>query len=238
MGPQSPAYVPPQHRFVKRMTAMPEGPSRPPQIRCELLSWFRESAGPLAPAYEGAIRLLDDRGFPGRIHLIAHAVRDVCDRLIFVLDPQSEPHRVQYENEMDKIARDWPRLAGLRTGDDGQMPAEEFTIPYRVARSIDSLVDEHQTRRSRPSNSEMLFRHLMRKEPTQGQVNARVVKDFRSVRDWFMAWTHVRAENLTQVDEAELQNRFAAFERTLHSFVGGFFTTTKELDEILQQANQ
>jgi hypothetical protein len=211
---------------------MPESPSQPSRIRCELLNWFRESAAPLAPAYEGAFRLLDDGGFPGRVHFIAHAVRDICDRLIFVLDKQSSPPRVQYENEMDKIAKEWPTLSSFT-----QASAEEITIPYVVAARIDSLVDAHRSRRQRPSNQALLFRYLMLKEPTQAQVNERLVNDFERIRRWFMDWTHLRTENV-QMNESELQIRFSAFESMLHSFVGSFFTTTKELDEILQQTNQ
>jgi len=233
---------------------MPESPSPLPQIRCELLNWFRNSAAPLAPAYEGAFRLLDAGEFPGRIHFIAHAVRDMCDRLIYVLDPQLKGNRVQYENEMDTIAEEWPTIHRLSAAqderasndgsvavldvlDEGQASAEVITILYRMAVRIDSLVRAHRLRRERPSNQELLFRFLMRREPTQGQVNERLVKDFERVKGWFMKSAHFGAGEPVQVMEGELQERFSAFERMLHSFVGSFFTTTKELDEILRQAN-
>lgn len=77
-------------------------------LRRELLNWFRANAAPLSEAYEGAIRLIDDGDFPGRIHFVAHAVRDISDRLIYVLDPQLEAARVQYENAMDQIEKHWP----------------------------------------------------------------------------------------------------------------------------------
>ena len=80
--------------------------SRWKPLRRELLHWFRDNATPLAEAYEGAIRLVDDgEYFPGRIHFIAHAVRDISDRLVYVLDPQLKAGRVQYENEMDRIEK-------------------------------------------------------------------------------------------------------------------------------------
>ncbi len=81
-----------------------------PQKRHELLKWFSSNAKPLAEAYEGAIRLLNEGDFPGRIHFIAHAVRDIADRLVFVLDPQLKGRRVQYEQEMDGIEKLWPEL--------------------------------------------------------------------------------------------------------------------------------
>jgi len=209
-----------------------------PPRRRELLHWFHSNAPPLAGAYEGAIGLLDADDFPGRVHFIAHAVRDIADRLVFVLDPQLEGNRVQYENEMDKIEKLWPELETIQETRGERAARDEFTIDYRLALMVDSLVRAHRERRQRPSNHELLFRFLMRQEPSQGDVNQRLVSDFKKTRNWFMRWTHLRNNDVPQVDEGELRNQFNGFEGMLHSFVGGFFTGTRELDEILQQANK
>lgn len=208
-----------------------------PQRR-ELLNWFRTNAAPLADAYEGAIRLVDDGAFPGRIHFIAHAVRDICDRLVYVLDPQLKAGRVQYENQLDRIEKLWPHLESVRDNPDTAAPPETVQVDHRVAWLIDSLVKAHRERRQRPSNYELLFRFLMRKEPSQAAVNRRLVRDFAKTRAWFMDLTHLRREEVPAVDESELQTHFRNFEGMLHSFVGSFFTGTKELDEILRKANQ
>jgi hypothetical protein len=206
-------------------------------LRRELLHWFRDNATPLAEAYEGAIRLVDDDDFPGRIHFIAHAVRDISDRLVYALDPQLKAGRVQYENEMDRIEKLWPHL-NVPGPTDAAAETETVTIDYKVASIIDSLVTAHRERRERPSNYELLFRFLMRKEPLQAEVNQRLVRDFKRMREWFMARTHLRDNGVPPVDESELQTQFKKFEGMLHSFVGNFFTGKKELDEVLRQANQ
>ena len=77
----------------------------------------------------------------------------------------------------------------------------------------------------------------MRRDPSGGEVNERTVKVFKDTRDWFMKLTHLRETAAPIVPEDELQARFREFEITLYSFVGGFFTGTRELDVILQQAN-
>ena len=216
----------------------PTCPARWPQKRVELLRWFRNEAEPLAEAYEGAVRLLNDGGFPGRLHFISHAVRDIADRLVFVLDPQLIGSRVQYENEMDRIARDWPQLQAFNVGEASESAnPDSVTISYASASSINSLVQAHRERRQRPSNYELLFRYLMRNEPSRGDVNKRLVSDFRKMRQWFMDLAHLRATGPPKIDEAELQMQFSSFEGMLHSFVGDFFTGTTELDEILRQAN-
>ena len=207
-------------------------------LRRELLNWFRTNAAPLAEAYEGAIRLIDDGDFPGRIHFVAHAVRDISDRLVYVLDPQLKAGRVQYENELDRIEKHWPQLMSVGDTNDAVAETETLRINHKVASMIDSLVKAHRERRLRPSNYELLFRFLMRKEPLQAEVNERLVRDFAKMRGWFMDLTHLRREQTPVIDESELQTQFKKFEGMLHSFVGNFFTGKKELDEILRQANQ
>ncbi len=208
----------------------------PKQI--QLLNWFRLNATPLADAYYGAIQLLHDRHHHGRVHFIAHAVRDIADRLVFVLDPQLEGNRVQYEATLDKIMNKWPNLNKITNNDNKDFQHNLVTIDYDLAIMIDSLVKDHQKRRKRPSNYELLFRHLMRNEPSQGVVNERVIADFKKMRKWFMDRTHLRTKEAPQIEESELKTQFNKFEGMLYSFVGDFFAGTQELDEILYQANQ
>lgn len=212
--------------------------SRWTPLRRELLTWFRDNAAPLAEAYEGAIRLLGDGDFPGRIHFIAHAMRDISDRLVFVLDPHLNVKRVQYENELDRIEKLWTPLMSVRNPSDAAVTTASVRINYDVATIIDSLVGAHRERRQRPSNHELLLRFLMRKEPLQAEVNKRLVMEFSNMRNWFMSLTHLRNKGVPKVDESELQEQFRKFEGMLHSFVGNFFTGKKALDEILRQANE
>ncbi|MCX5645818.1 MAG: hypothetical protein NTZ17_14245 [Phycisphaerae bacterium] len=182
--------------------------------------------------------MLEQEDFPGRVHFISHAVRDIADRLVFVLDPQLEGGRVQYENEMDKIEKLWPKLQTIEETTGGPAAQDAVRIDYGLALRIDSLVGAHRKRRQRPSNSELLFQYLMRQEPSRAEVSQRLVSDFKKMRDWFMDLTHLRRDKTPTVDEYELRAQFSKFEGVLHSFVGDFFTGTAELDEILQQANQ
>lgn len=206
-------------------------------VRRELLNWFHINATSLVSAYAGAILLLDNRGFPGRLQFIAHAVRDISDRLIDVLDPQEKPPRVQYEQKMDRIEKQWAPLSAIEETDTGTESAT-ITIDYELAFMINSLVEDHRKRRSRASNYDLLFRFLMRNESSHANLSDRLVKDFKTTRDWFMHYAHFRAKSVSPVDEIELQTQFARFEGMLHSFVGSFFTGKNQLDDLLRQANQ
>ena len=182
--------------------------------------------------------MLDDREFPCRVNFIAHAVRDIADRLVFVLDPQLKGSRVQYSNELDRIEKLWPGLQTVSQRYDGAAGQETMAIDYKLASIVDSLVSAHRERRQRPSQYELLFRFLMRNEPSRADVNQRLVDDFKKLRKWFMSLAHFSGKTRPKVDEDELRTQFSKFEVMLHSFVGDFFTGTADLDEILQQANQ
>jgi len=206
-------------------------------MRRELLRWFHTQAPALAPAYEGALRMIEDAGFPGRVYFIAHAVRDIADRLVYALDHQLEGNRVQYENEMEVIASKWPSIDSTDAFDADLDAEDTVVIPVQLAKPIDGLVRAHRERRQRPSNYELLFRFLMRNEPSRPRVNERLVADFKKTRGWFMDRAHIRRKKPPQVDENELRSQFTKFEKMLHSFVGSFFTGTRQLDDILQAAN-
>jgi hypothetical protein len=219
--------------------ALPEARFQWPAKRRELLNWFRTNAPSLAEAYEGGVLMLMDERFPGRVHFIAHAIRDISDRLIDVLDPQKPASHVQYAQHLNEIEPLWRKPPQLIVNEQNETPASEFTsIDSRVASLIDNLVQAHRMRGERVSNYERLFRYLLRKnEPSGFYVIKRLAQDFREVRQWFMDRTHLRAGAPPCVAESELQSKFGAFEGMLHSFVGDFFTGTRDLDEILRQAN-
>ncbi len=204
----------------------------------ELLDWFRKKAAPLAEAYDGAVRLLSIPGFPCRVHFIAHAVRDIGDRLIYALDPQEQGKRVQYETELDKIVKGWPIIDPASDAAASPVDKESLIIPYHLARLIDGLVTAHRNRRQRPTQYELLFRHLMKQESAHAAVNERLIQGFKKTHKWFTTLAHVPAEGPKQVDENELRSEFKKFETMLHSFVGNFFTGKSELDAILRQANK
>ena len=207
-------------------------------IRKQLLVWFRKEALPLADAYAGALYLLADREFPGRVHFIAHAVRDIADRLVFVLDPQLNGSRVDYESALDVIAKEWPDMTGVANGAGIEPSPGAVQLDFRLAVRVDRLVRTHRERRQRPSRFELLFRHLMRNEVHHAALNQRLVDDFKRVRQSFMAVTHLRTDAAPHLKEEELQQNFNRFETILHSFVGDFFTGQKALDDILQRANE
>jgi hypothetical protein len=180
------------------------GPDRPtvwPRMRLELRDWFRSHAGSLAPAYEGAVELLANVAFPGRVRFIAHAVRDIANRLVFAIDPQ-EGDRVQYEEHLDEIQKLWPSLDGVCERELSSPSASSLSIPWDLAGMIDALITRHRERRERPSPYELLFRFLVKGSPSPPARIDALVKEFKRTAKWFMAHAHFTAEPSCQGDSA------------------------------------
>lgn len=207
-------------------------------MRDELLEWFSKQAPSLAPAYHGATKLLLDVGFPGRVHFIAHSLRDIADRLAFVLEPTLQADsRVEYENHSDKITERWPRLTF--TIEEGNLVGPEPTVSIGelAARRVDNLIEDHRKRRTRASNQQRLFEIAARLNPGNATANQGGVREFEKLRKWFMGKTHLSHE-VRMHDESELVRRFTEYETILHSLFGGFFTGTEDLDDVLRETNR
>lgn len=201
--------------------------------RTDLLSWFSENAKPLAKTYEAALRLLEDKDFPDRIHLISHAAREICNRLPEILDPQNFP-RMDYVKHLEKIEKVWPVLetAGL---ENNALPTDKrsISLDLNIVLEVNQLVQSHKQSIQSDAKFEGLFRFLMRNHPNAADNNLRVAQDFKKIAREFQSTTHVSNKNVEQLLEQELQSRFVRFEDMLYSFVGNFFVGRKRLDEIL-----
>ncbi len=210
-------------------------------MRLKLCAWFRSDAAALTPAYEGAVEILGNARFPGRIHFISHAVRDIANALPFCFDPQLGGALVQYAHHLDGIEKEWKSRQQVSqqaaASDDG------FIVSAKVAGLIDKLVEEHRESRKRPGKYELLFRALARKAPLTVSLDARAVEAFKRTAKWFVEHAHFRQHLPPPVDEQTLVWRFEEFERAIYVLVeslseGGFFVGIGELDDILQQANR
>ena len=186
--------------------------------------------------------MLADRSFPGRLHFIGHAIRDIADRLVFVIDGDLKARRVQYETHLDKLMGVWSYDLISPDGPDSDGGSEitdaTISIPRIVYSQLNQLMQEHRSRRTAPDNFELLFRALIRDDPTTMEIARHLVDRFKKERRWFMDRAHLSHKPLNPVSEAELRQHFERFEKMLHGFVGHFFTTTSELDEILRDTNK
>jgi len=209
--------------------------------RRELHDWFMKNATSLAGAYEGALRLLVTQGFPGRIHLIAHVVRDICNRLPDFLG-SVERDRVHYAHELDSLAEVWPATispsaADYALGEMDPLNDSSIDIPRAAAVAVSHLIHRHQNRQSNREIVSGLFA-LMSEATEHDRANLEpIVNEFHKTASWFMQRAHLRMEPMTGPEPEELTRRFEQFERIALSLIRGFFKTMDELNDLLQQAN-
>ncbi len=119
--------------------------------RVELLGWLEESAPALAPLYRGALVLAMRDRFPGRAHFIAHAIREIRNRLPGALGPTVKRRDAGYMDLTAKVHRRWV-AEGLP--EDGRLASREESVPsasgparrdvsFEFPASVGSLIERH-----------------------------------------------------------------------------------------------
>ncbi len=207
--------------------------------RLELLSWFGQKAPSIAPAYEGAVRLLYTPDFPGRIHFVCHVVRDIYNVLPQILDGVTRVSAGEaYPPILAKLQQHWPSVGTSFVESDSASIQDIVPISRITYKIVDKLVRKSRDITSQKTTGESLSRILCRENPTEDvHIPLRLIEGFDTARKWFVSRAHlVHTIEKLPADDGLLE-QFEAFEKTLFSFVGQYFSGTRELDDILQQAN-
>jgi hypothetical protein len=216
--------------------------------RAELVRRLRKTRLSLAELYEGALRMMMDRGFPGRVRFIAHAVREIRNRLPDTLSGKEKlPHGGDV-NRLDEIVKKWERH-GLPM--DGSVPeslvtepkpevssSQAILLPRKLFHLVAQFLGDH--RAARMTNKEIAARLFDACSPPArpaGGVLKPAILQWLAVTEWFVQRAHDSGKPDADCDEGELCSQFQLFEATLGALVGSFYNTLDELDAILEEAN-
>jgi hypothetical protein len=213
--------------------------------RLELATWMHRYAPSLAELYRGAVRLVYGPPIPGRVVLIAHAVREICNRLPERVSGTEGEGRLDYPSRLDKLARQWERAgldlqgaipAGHAVPPDADLgPSPDVAVPGPIFAFLAELVRHHVRAREKPLKAaKRLFSAAV---PEGGSVAAPVIDQWLNIRKWFQARDHDSGRVDADFDEAELRVQFELFERSLLAVARPFYATLDELDAILEHAN-
>lgn len=212
--------------------------------RLELLGWLKRNAPSLAELYEGAVRLIFDKEFPGRFRLIAHAIREIRNRLPDEIAGLKGGRRVEYTGRMDEIAKIWEEEGiGFEIPisiDEGENKglSQSVGISRHLFRKIATLVKDHVETREKSLDKAIRFFITLNPTNKSAQNTIRpIALQWIETTNWFVKNTHDCGKVDADYEETEMLFRFELFERTLSSLVGEFFKTTDELDEILEETN-
>lgn len=213
--------------------------------RLELRAWFHRNAPSLGELYEGALVMIAASEFPGRTRLIAHAVREIRNRLPERIAGTKSGGYFDWKTRLDGLAKEWQK-AGFSL--DGTVPTEVtlsegirspgILVEPQLFRKTAALLKDHIDGRERPE--EAAFRMFEGIAPESEHVRDTlrpVVQQWIYVTDWFMKKTHDSGVRDNDVSLTEFVRHFELFETTLGALVRGFFKTIEGLDEILEDTN-
>jgi len=214
--------------------------------RQELYLWFQRNAPSLGELYAGALRMLyDESGFPGRTRFIAHAVREIRNRLPEVIAGGKSKPSVQYKNRLDDLSKKWQKhslpLDGTLPIDlnaPNDYPANVVLIPREVALEVATLIKDHEEAREKPVDAaKRLFEALAPENDKERDNLYPVIKQWIETTDWFISKAHDSGRTDNDIWTDEFQKKFELFERILGSLIWPFYQCVEELDEILEETN-
>lgn len=215
--------------------------------RKELRSWFERNAPSLGELYEGALRMIFSEAFPGRVRFVAHAVREIRNRLPDVIAGPKAGGTVQYKNRLDEIANLWKeysipldgsRPAKVSEGDALPSNDDMVRLPYPLFQKVVSLVRDHErTRESRNEEAMRLFQAIDPNNRESEETLRPRIQHWLDTTEWFVERAHDRGQKDTEMGDDKMKTQFESFESALSAMVRKFFKTVGDLDEILEQAN-
>ena len=214
-------------------------PWSPHQLR--IFRWLCSEAPALAPVYEAAVRMARDLGFPGRVWFMAHALRDIRNRLPNAIAGPEKHSNTEYSHLVKVICEHWEEdghtvSAQIVVGGSGEPPSEgpsRVEISAELFSAVGELVVGHNAIGPRKeANARRLFRAL------SGQtVPDYVVKSWITNTNKAERFAHLRDKPLTQGKVREFEEIFDACEQALAAMANRSYENMDGLDEILAAAN-
>jgi hypothetical protein len=231
---------------------LPDGPDPPSALQFTqrqegIIDWFRQNRAPeLAGLYSGAVIMLNDPRFPGRVRFIAHAVREIRNELPNVADEPRVPRPLQYKARVDEISGVWEENVVLPSIDEraGVAGAEIPTDALVGMRGLlydmlARLIQEHRVAGEKPRMAaERLIKARAPEASSSQRHMERAIRHWLRVTDWFVGCVHLHRGEGRIVDDAGLEAKFAEFEDALWTLLRPFLEVVEELDEILGEANR
>jgi hypothetical protein len=200
---------------------------------------MERNAPSLAELYKGAVTLLYINSIPGRVRFIAHAVREIRNRLPDTISGPTKKQRLDYTNRLDDIAK----LPGAQMlladlGGNTAPKTTTITIDRKLANKFAKLLQDHRTTRTKPLDAaRRLFESIAPENAPLPATLIPVIQQWFNTTEWFMKKTHDPGRTDEHDHERELRHHFSVFESTLAALIRPFFDTLEDLDAILEDTN-
>ena len=209
-----------------------------------LVGWLNRYAPSVEPFYRGALVLAALDSLPGRVHFIAHAIREIGNRLPTALGPKVKKKTAGYEDLTKTIRDRWlaeglpadgrppPRLEGSVPSASGPRRLE---VSVGLLASVGKLIAKHnQAEANRQVRERAKFGALS----DLGSNPSYVIKNWGRWADEAVKLTHARREEpLPAEKDAEWVAKFYAFEQELMSIARPSYENLDALDRLLGEAH-
>ena len=211
--------------------------------RRALVRWLDTRTPALTPLYEGALSLAARDSFPGRVHFIAHAIREIRNRLPGALGPKVERQDAGYEQATDKIQRRWIEEGLPEDGSLVSLKEPDATVSGRESRevsdeflaSVGSLIAKHTASQvNRMDRDSSRFADL----GEHGQSPQHVVKNWNNLFPNVEGIAHARGKPLPEGADSEWVENFFRFEECLMFIQQHSYENLDELDKLLEEARE
>jgi hypothetical protein len=182
---------------------------------------------------------------PGRVRLIAHAIREICNRLPDAIAGLHDSPRFDYAKKCDAIHELWTMLPQPRPSErpadlvlEAPDKPEMIPLPRQLVELVEELLAEHVKAGLRPrDNARRLFEALIAVEPySKGRIDT-LTGQWKSIGGAAVARCHDGGKPDNDTDIAELRRQLGLLEDILAALVQGFFSTVDELNAILEDTN-
>ena len=191
----------------------------------------------------GALRLAVLDNFPGRVHFIAHAIREICNRLPGALGPKVKKKEAGYEPLTDKIRDQWlaeglPEDGRLRFLDESVPPASgprRQEVSVELLESVGRLIADHnEAKANREAREKAGFSALSDLGSTPSFVRKRWRKRKRDAHKF----AHAADDPLPAERDEEWVEEFYELEQDLIAISRPSHENLDELDRLLAEANR
>ena len=203
-------------------------------MRAAIHDWLIRRAPSLADLYVGALQLTYNIALPGRVRLVAHAVREICNSLpTYVAGAKGT--RVQYAEMVSVIHGRWSDSGLPLTAEAINDPVELQPV---VSQPIVDLLTQHvSSAETALESAGRLFAAADPSGATDVAALRPLVKRWRTDTRWAVEIAHDPRQPTVLPTDDEMRHRFELFEEHLYGLSGPYFDVLEEIDAILAEAN-
>lgn len=214
--------------------------------RKEIYSWLDKNSASSAEMYKSAVRLMFEIQISGKIRLVSHCVREICNRLVNV--KVGATSRFDYSKRISQLSTLWKKkgfsidgiLSASSINSQANLPSSSpgITIPSELFFEITNIIKEHEETSSKINERvESFFIACVPENELYSDSLRPLVSLWKKNKDWFERNVHDNGKVDAQYNMEELYQQFELFEQVLSTVSQRFYSTTDEIDAILQEAN-